>query len=230
MNYPCFYFCHQLWPSPFRNTRALISNSLQLRNLRRILSWLKLQYLSLKQTAHSSWRDTLIYHETSLPYFEIYCHALAGSLFLSLSLLRRPSNLVHLILLINFYWQGAWLMMVKRIESRVGKTGPKKSDCWADGNEPLYRNIWRTLLFAMPSNYSHRPVVIIPITAKTEKSVTHSPGTRWRQGQSSTDQYFIYSLRLVSIPVSNSLTESHERNEVCWKTPNTGPSFPWGCP
>lgn len=73
--------------------------------------------------------------------------------------------------------------------------------------------------FTMPSNYLHRPVVIIPITAKTEKSVTHRPGTRWRQGQSSTDQYFIYSLTLASIPVSNSFTESHERNEVCCKTP-----------
>lgn len=79
--------------------------------------------------------------------------------------------------------------------------------------------------FTMPSNYLHRPVVIIPITAKTEKSVTHRPGTRWRQGRSSLDQYFIYSLRVASIPVSNSFTESHERNEVCCKTPIQRPCF-----
>lgn len=127
MNHHCFYFCHQPWPSPFRNTWSLINDGLWHINLRRILSWLKLRHLSLKQTAHSSWRDTHIYHGTSLPYFEIYCLTLV-LLFLGpfFFFVRKPCSLAHLILLINFYWQGTWLMMVKRIESRVGKTGPKK--------------------------------------------------------------------------------------------------------
>lgn len=116
-------------------------------------------------------------------------------------------------------------MMVKRIESRVGKTEPKKQTAGlmeTNFSTEIYDG---PSFFTMPSNYLHRPVVIIPITAKTEKSVTHRPGTRWRQGQRSMDQYFIYSLRLASIPVSNSFTESHERNEVCCKTPVQGPCF-----
>lgn len=119
-----------------------------------------------------------------------------------------------------------WLMVVKRIESRLGKTEPKTAACWLWWKlTSLQKYMMDPPFFTMPSNYLHRPVVIIPITAKTEKSVTHRPGTRWRQGQSSMDQYFIYSLRLASIPVSNSFTESHERNEVCCKTPIQRPCF-----
>lgn len=118
-----------------------------------------------------------------------------------------------------------WLMVVKRIESRLGKTEPKPADCWLMETNVSTEIYDGPSFFTMPSNYLHRPVVIIPITAKTEKSVTHRPGTRWRQGQSSMDQYFIYSVRLASIPVSNSFTESHERNEVCCKTPIQRPCF-----
>lgn len=71
-------------------------------------------------------------------------------------------------------------MMVKRIESRVGKTEPKKQTAGlmeTNVSTEIYDGP-SFFFFTMPSNYLHRPVVIIPITAKTEKSVTHRPGTR----------------------------------------------------
>lgn len=69
-------------------------------------------------------------------------------------------------------------MMVKRIESRVEKTEPKKQTAGLMETNVSTEIYDGPSFFTMPSNYSHRPVVIIPITAKTEKSVTHRPGTR----------------------------------------------------
>lgn len=69
-------------------------------------------------------------------------------------------------------------MMVKRIESRVGKTEPKKQTAGLMETNVSTEIYDGPSFFTMPSNYLHRPVVIIPITAKTEKSVTHRPGTR----------------------------------------------------
>lgn len=65
--------------------------------------------------------------------------------------------------------------MGKRIESRVGKTEPKKQTVRLMETNVSTEIYDGPSFFTMPSNYLHRPVAIIPITTKTEKSVTHPP-------------------------------------------------------
>lgn len=78
----------------------------------------------LKRHSYISWNQPSIFWNL-LPHIGASFSWLFSSSFFFF-LVRRPRSLAHLILLINFCWQGTWLMMVKRIESRLGKTGPKK--------------------------------------------------------------------------------------------------------
>lgn len=70
-----------------------------------------------------------------------------------------------------------WLPQEGRSEGREG--GIVGSKVASEVNNFFRANIWRPLLCAlaaMPSNYSPRPPVIIPITSRTEESVTQRAG------------------------------------------------------